>query len=96
MSVANGYLRIEDLRWNAFNESTTLQTSVESYMAGNKETKTKNIDEVNISELRSDFESDVAELLERLPIGQVIGMAEAPDWKKKTEKTIEAAEAEIP
>ena len=31
MSVVNGYLRIEDLRWNAFNESTTLQTSVESY-----------------------------------------------------------------
>lgn len=41
--------------------------SFEEYMAGNKETKTKNIDEVNISELRSDFESDVAELLERLP-----------------------------
>ena len=31
MSVVNGYLRIEDLRWDAFNESTTLQTSVESY-----------------------------------------------------------------
>ena len=31
MSVINGYLRIEDLRWDAFNESTTLQTSVESY-----------------------------------------------------------------
>lgn len=31
MSVVNGYLRIEDLRWDAFNEGTTLQTSVESY-----------------------------------------------------------------
>ena len=31
MSVVNGYLRVEDLRWDAFNESTTLQTSVESY-----------------------------------------------------------------
>ena len=31
MSVVNGYLRIEDLRWDAFSEDTTLQTSVESY-----------------------------------------------------------------
>ena len=31
MSVVNGFLRIEDLRWDAFNESTTLQQSVESY-----------------------------------------------------------------
>lgn len=31
MSVVNGFLRIEDLRWEAFNESTTLQASVESY-----------------------------------------------------------------
>ena len=31
MSVVDGYLRIEDLRWNAFNESTTLIDSVEAY-----------------------------------------------------------------
>ena len=31
MSVVDGFLRIEDLRWDAFNESTTLQQSVESY-----------------------------------------------------------------
>ena len=31
MSVVNGFLRIEDLRWDAFNESTTLQQSVEAY-----------------------------------------------------------------
>lgn len=31
MSVTDGYLRIEALRWNAFNESTTLTQSVESY-----------------------------------------------------------------
>ena len=31
MSVVDGYLRIEDLRWSAFNESTTLIDSVESY-----------------------------------------------------------------
>lgn len=31
MSVTDGYLRIEALRWNAFNESTTLAQSVESY-----------------------------------------------------------------
>lgn len=31
MSDVGGYLRVEDLRWNAFNESTTLQASVESY-----------------------------------------------------------------
>ena len=31
MSVVNGFLRIEDLRWDAFNECTTLQESVESY-----------------------------------------------------------------
>ena len=31
MSVVNGYLRIEDLRWDSFNESTTLQISIESY-----------------------------------------------------------------
>ena len=31
MSCVNGFLRIEDLRWEAFNESTTLQASVESY-----------------------------------------------------------------
>ena len=31
MSVVGGYLRIEDLRWNAFNESTTLIDSVEAY-----------------------------------------------------------------
>ena len=31
MSVVDGYLRIEDLRWNAFNESTTLIDSVEDY-----------------------------------------------------------------
>lgn len=31
MSVVDGYLRIEDLRWDAFNESTTLQRSVEAY-----------------------------------------------------------------
>ena len=31
MSVVNGFLRIEDLRWDAFNESTTLRQSVEAY-----------------------------------------------------------------
>ena len=31
MSVVDGYLRIEDLRWDAYNESTTLQQSVEDY-----------------------------------------------------------------
>ena len=31
MSVVDGYLRIEDLRWDAFNESTTLIDSVEAY-----------------------------------------------------------------
>lgn len=31
MSVVEGYLRIEDLRWDAYNESTTLQDSVKSY-----------------------------------------------------------------
>lgn len=31
MSVVNGYLRVEDMRWDAFNESTTLQASAESY-----------------------------------------------------------------
>ena len=31
MSVVDGYLRIEDLRWSAFNESTTLIDSVEAY-----------------------------------------------------------------
>ncbi len=31
MSVAYGFLRIEDLRWDAYNESTTLQQSVEAY-----------------------------------------------------------------
>ena len=31
MSVVNGFLRIESLRWDAFNECTTLQESVESY-----------------------------------------------------------------
>lgn len=31
MSDVNGFLRIEDLRWEAFNESTTFQDSVEKY-----------------------------------------------------------------
>lgn len=31
MSIVNGFLRIEDLRWDAFNESTTLQASVEAF-----------------------------------------------------------------
>ena len=31
MSVVDGFLRIEDLRWDAFNESTTLRQSVEAY-----------------------------------------------------------------
>lgn len=31
MSVVDGFLRIEDLRWDAFNESTTLRQSVEDY-----------------------------------------------------------------
>ena len=31
MSIVNGYLRIEDLRWDAYNESTTLIKSVEGY-----------------------------------------------------------------
>ena len=31
MSVVDGFLRIEDLRWDAYNESTTFQQSVESY-----------------------------------------------------------------
>lgn len=31
MSDVNGFLRIEDFRWDAFNESTTLKTSVEAY-----------------------------------------------------------------
>ena len=30
MSVVDGFLRIEDLRWDAFNESTTLKQSVEA------------------------------------------------------------------
>ena len=33
MSVVNGYLRVEDMRWDAFNEGTTLQASAESYRA---------------------------------------------------------------
>ena len=31
MSVVEGFLRIEDLRWDAYNESTTFPDSVESY-----------------------------------------------------------------
>jgi len=31
MSVVDGFLRVEDMRWDAFNESTTLKTSVESF-----------------------------------------------------------------
>ncbi len=31
MSVVEGFLRIDDLRWDAYNESTTLQQSVEAY-----------------------------------------------------------------
>lgn len=31
MSDIDGFLRVEDLRWDAFNESTTLQDSVENY-----------------------------------------------------------------
>ena len=31
MSVVDGFLRIEDMRWDAYNESTTFQDSVESY-----------------------------------------------------------------
>lgn len=31
MSVVDGFLRIEDLRWDAFNESTTLIDSAEAY-----------------------------------------------------------------
>ena len=31
MSVINGFLRIESLSWDAFNESTTLKASVERY-----------------------------------------------------------------
>jgi len=31
MSVVDGFLRIEDLRWDAFNESTTMIDSVEAY-----------------------------------------------------------------
>ena len=31
MSDVNGFLRVEDLRWDAFNESTTLKESVENY-----------------------------------------------------------------
>lgn len=31
MSVVDGFLRVEDMRWDAFNESTTLKASVESY-----------------------------------------------------------------
>ena len=31
MSDVQGYLRVEHLSWNAFNESTTLQQSVENY-----------------------------------------------------------------
>ena len=31
MSIVNGFLRIEDLRWDAYNESTTFQELVESY-----------------------------------------------------------------
>lgn len=31
MSVVSSYLRIENLRWDAFQRSTTLQASVESY-----------------------------------------------------------------
>ena len=31
MSIVDGFLRIEDLRWDAYNESTTFQESVESY-----------------------------------------------------------------
>ena len=31
MSIVDGFLRIEDLRWDAYNEGKTLQESVESY-----------------------------------------------------------------
>lgn len=31
MSIVNGFLRIEELKWDAFNESKTLQSSVEEY-----------------------------------------------------------------
>ena len=31
LSDVDGFLRIEDFRWDAFNESTTLTTSVEAY-----------------------------------------------------------------
>ena len=33
MSVVDGFLRVEDMRWDAFNEGTALQASAESYRA---------------------------------------------------------------
>lgn len=33
MSVVDGFLRVEDMHWDAFNEGTTLQASAESYRA---------------------------------------------------------------
>lgn len=65
--------------------------SFSEFMAGNKDSKVKKIEDTTVSELGPYFESTMDELLERLPIGQVLGLKESRDWEKKVNEIADKA-----
>lgn len=62
--------------------------SFEEFMAGKKGDKMVKIEDVTIDESNLLFETGTDELLERLPIGQVIATSADEAWKFKTEQLI--------
>lgn len=62
--------------------------SFEEFMAGKKGERMIKIDDVTIEEIRTQFETSPDELLERLPIGQVVATSSDSAWEFKTKKLI--------
>ena len=65
--------------------------SFEEFMAGEKGDRMVKIDDITMEESKMIFESGMDELLERLPIGEVLATSADEAWKFKTEKLIHDA-----
>lgn len=61
----------------------------EEFLAGNTEEKIKKLEEIRVDEIGMYFEMGMDELLERLPVEQVLDVAVSDDWAEEADNIVD-------
>lgn len=64
-------------------------STFEEFLAGNTQEKIKNLDEVKVDEVRLYFQMGMDELLERLPVEQVLAVEVSDDWAEQVDEIVD-------